>query len=89
METVGLARNTDPDTSKAAAEGVPNLEGVVYEAIRTLGRCIADDVVEHLGMRWDSVTPRFSSLIRKGLVRDTGERRKGRSGRSQRVMEAI
>jgi len=89
METVGFARNTDPDTSKEAAEKAPNLEGVVYEAIRTLGRCIADEVVEHLGMRWDSVTPRFASLIRKGLVRDTGERRKGKSRRRQRVMEVV
>jgi hypothetical protein len=40
-------------------------------------------------MRWDSVTPRFAPLIRKGKVIDTGERRKGNSGRSQRVLKAV
>ena len=88
--TIGLARNTDPDTSHAAAKNVPNnMEGVVLEGIRSLGKCTAEELVEYLGMRWDTVTPRFAPLMRKGLIRDTGERRKGTSRRQQRVLEAI
>lgn len=88
---VGRFRKHDPDTSKAAAKTiVNNMETVVLDAIKAFpDGCIADDVVAHLQMRWDTVTPRFAPLIRKKLIIDTGERRKGASGRSQRVLKAL
>lgn len=91
QQVVGLFRKTDPDTSKAAAKTVvTNMETVVLEAIKAFpDGCIADDVVAHLQMRWDTVTPRFAPLLRKKLIIDTGERRKGASGRSQRVLKAL
>ena len=91
QQVVGLFRKTDPDTSKAAAKTVvSNMELVVLEAIKAFpDGCIADDVVAHLQMRWDTVTPRFAPLLRKNLIIDTGERRKGASGRSQRVLKAL
>jgi len=86
----GLARNTDPDTSKEAAQKAPNLKLVVLEAIKKFpDGCIADDVVDALNMRWDTVTPRFAPLLKEGLIVDTGWRRKGRTGRSQRVVKAV
>jgi hypothetical protein len=89
--TIGLARRTDPDTSKMAAKSVkPSLEDVVLQAIRSFPNgCIADEVVDHTGLRWGSVTARFKPLINKGLIEDTGERRRGASGRSQRVLKAV
>jgi len=36
----------------------------------------------------DGAWKRVSDLVRLGLLVDTGERRKGRSGRSQRVLRA-
>lgn len=87
----GRYRWTDPDTSKESAKQVKaSLEDVVFEGIRHFPNgAIADEIVDFLGMRWDSVTPRFAPLIRKGKVIDTGERRKGNSGRSQRVLKAV
>ena len=91
QQVIGRFRKTDPDTSKKAAKTVTsNMETVVLEAIKAFpDGCIADDVVSHTGMRWDTVTPRFAPLLRKKLIEDTGERRKGASGRSQRVLRAI
>jgi hypothetical protein len=89
--TVGLARRSDPDTSKKAAKTIqPSLEDIVLQAIKSFPNgCIADQVVEHTGLRWGSVTARFKPLINKGLIEDTGERRQGASGRSQRVLRAV
>jgi len=36
-----------------------------------------------------TISPRFAPLIRKGFIADTGEKRKAKSGRSQRVMKII
>ena len=86
-------RNTDPDTSNEAAKQIPatELEAIVLDVIKTFpDGCIADDVELHLShLRSHSITPRFSKLISKGYVVDTGERRKALSGRSQRVMKAV
>jgi hypothetical protein len=89
-EAVGLSRNSDPETSKAAAKTITrDLERVVLEGIKTFTNgCTADELVKRLNMRWDSVTPRFAPLLRAGYIIDTGMRRKGSSGRAQRVVIA-
>lgn len=89
----GLARNSDPETSHEAAESfdTTELERIVYEVIKQFPNgCIGDDVVKMLpqfGIQ--TISPRYAPLIRKGWVVDTGEKRKARSGRSQRVMKVI
>lgn len=85
-----LARKTDPETSHEAAYGVKvaPLEAVVLEAIKASpAGCTADELAVKLPtVPMNTLTPRFASLMRKGLIRDTGERRQGRSGRFQRVL---
>jgi len=89
----GGARNTDPETSHEAAESLDTteLERIVYEVIKMFPNgCIGDDVVRMLpqfGIQ--TISPRYAPLLRKGWIVDTGEKRKARSGRSQRVMKAI
>ena len=88
-----LRRNTDPDTSHEAAEklNLTQLEDTVLSAIQQFPNgCISDDVLKTLPA-WgvETVSPRYAALLRKGHIVDTGERRKGKSGRSQRVMKAI
>ena len=89
----GLARNTDPETSHDAAESVDTtaLEAIVFDVIRMFPNgCIGDDVVRMLPQYGiQTISPRYAPLIRKGFVVDTGEKRKARSGRSQRVMKVI
>jgi DNA-binding transcriptional ArsR family regulator len=91
LSSFGLARNDDPETSKAAAKTIPaSLEAQVLAAFRSFpDGATADQIVEHLGLRWNSVTPRFKRLMEQGLIEDTGRRVKGVSGRSQRVLKAV
>jgi hypothetical protein len=87
-----LRRNEDPGTSHAAAESVDTtrLERMVHEAIAQRDGCIADDVLAAFpGFAYSSITARFSALERKQLISCGPDKRKGRSGRSQRVMRSI
>ena len=92
-QMVGFARNTDPDTSKEAAQlvNVTNLEQIVLDVIKRYPHgCISQDVESELVQyRSSSITPRYNQLIKKGLVIDTGKKRPGFSGRNQRVMRAV
>ena len=87
-----LYRREGPDTSREAAESIDptRLERMVLDGIRELGPCISDEVRERFGgFSYSSITARYRGLLDKGLVKLTGERRPGRSGRNQREMEAV
>ena len=86
-----LYRSDSVDTSKQAAESVDTtrLEELVYNAIKSYGDrgCISDEVRNMFkNLPYSSITARYRSLLDKGYIVDTGERRKGKSGRTQRVM---
>ena len=88
-----LYRPDSPETSKDAGRSIDTtrLEQLVYETIKGYGAtgCISDDVrTAHPTLAYSSVTARFKALAEKGLIRYEG-RRKGASGRSQRVMVAV
>jgi hypothetical protein len=89
--TIGAYRKNDPDTSKEAAKSITtDLEQVVLDCLKTFpDGATMDQIVDALGMPAVSVSPRFAPLLRKKLIIDTGERRKGLSGRSQRVLKSI
>lgn len=89
---IALARGSDPSTSHAAAASFDptDLEQVVLGAVllHTNG-AIQDDVLavlEPKGYKYGTITPRFRSLLNKELLVPTGEKRKAKSGRSQRVL---
>ena len=88
-----LVRKEDPDTSKDAAEKVDTtrLEQLVYEAIaKHPNGCTSEEVMEHFPNHGiQTISPRYAPLIRKGFIEDTGERRKAKNGRSQRVLRVI
>lgn len=86
-----LVRRNGTDTSKGAAKSVDTtkMECIVYDAIRGFGDsgCISDEVRSvHPAMPYSSITARYRALLDKGFIVDTGERRRGISGRPQRVM---
>ena len=89
-----LHKRSGSDTSISAARKVDTsfLEPLVYQAIGSFTNgCIQDQVIDYCfqyreNCPYSSVTARFRSLLDKGLIRDTGERRKGRSGVNQRVL---
>jgi len=90
-----LARNDSPSTSKAAAKDIAekssHLEQLVLDVIRSYPNgCISDQIRNALSdLPYSSVTARFSALVRKGRVQVTGEKRKGESGKHQRVLMAV
>ena len=99
-----LYRANAPITSIEAAESidVTHLEKIVLDVIKYYTReaasacydgCISDDVRkrcknEHGIDSYSSVTARFASLERKGLIEYTGDKQPGLSGCKQRVMIA-
>jgi hypothetical protein len=89
----GLYRKTDPETSKEAGASVDisKLEQIVLDVIKSFpDGCISQDVELALPhIRTSSVTPRFNTLLKKGLIVATGEKRPGFSGRNQRVVRAV
>jgi hypothetical protein len=86
-----LHRKDALDTSIEAANSVDatKLEGMVYREIKGAGRdgLISDDLlIKFPNLPYSSVTARFAALERKGFIVRSGDKRKGRSGRSQMVM---
>lgn len=87
-----LARKKDPLTSHDAAlsldEALPTLEARVLRALENAGDFGAtiDELVDALGdLDKVTISPRLRPLCNKGLVRDLGAQRKGKSGRFQTV----
>ncbi len=88
-----LHRPNASDTSVEAAYAVDSasLEERVLRIVRDAGDTgmTQDAVLDAMpDVSYPSGTARFSALLRKGLIYDTGERRIGRSGRKQRVLRA-
>lgn len=87
-----FARGTDPSTSKEAAAGLNTtaLEQMVLGAIMTCPNgATQDDIMAVLlnkGISNQSITPRIKPMLAKGVIVEAGKR-KGASGRSQRVVK--
>ena len=73
------ARKTDPATSHAAAESMEaqasRIERIILQALRgaTYGYTM-QQAVWATGLRYESATPRFATLERKGLIYRSGTR---------------
>ena len=89
----GRSRNTDPQTSKDAAEfDASYLMAEIYKVIERFGEdgCISSDVEIHLPMYSQrTITPRFAQMIDLGMIELTGETRLGDAGRSQLVRRVL
>jgi predicted ArsR family transcriptional regulator len=77
------------DTSRAAAESivphVSTIEGEIRVLLITLGGCTCDEIEVETGLPHQTASARLKGLSDKGLIRDSGARRKTRSGRAARV----
>jgi hypothetical protein len=79
------------DTSNAAADSmidhVGRLQGEVIDQIRQrhLHGATCDEIEVALGLAHQTVSPRVYELHKKGLIVDSGLRRKTRSGRGAKV----
>lgn len=89
------ARKTDPKTSHDAADSISpilnQIEVGIYNALLEFlpGGATSDEIVVASGIQYRTVTPRLKPMSRKGFVRDSGETKKGESGRKQIIWRAI
>jgi predicted HTH transcriptional regulator len=88
---MSYARDTDPDTSQDAADSISiqYMEGLVMDAVAKFGAATSQEVAAVLSLSRDSVSPRIAALCRKGLMRDSGARRKGPSGRYSTLWKLV
>lgn len=91
LDWVPPARRTDPQTSKDAANKINTtaLEAMVFGALKAHGPQTINEVADVLRLSLVTVSPRFAPLRDKGLIRDTGVRRLGESGRGRIVWEIV
>lgn len=85
------ARRTDPDTAHeaAAAVNVTDSEERVLTSLRVRGPSTSYEVAAHYGRPVEQVSPAFRPLVRKGLIRDSGERKLADTGRRRIVWELV
>lgn len=85
-------RQRHSDTSTAAAEqirlSVTLLQSVVLEALRQ-GPANDDELCVRTNLQGNTLRPRRIELLRKHLIKDSGERRKTGSGRKAVVWAVI
>lgn len=83
----------DSDTSRETAESIKEdaetLRMAVYSALKTQEPMTADEMAEYLNRDKLSIRPRFTELLKQGLIFDTGIRRKNTSGKKAKVYQAI
>ena len=81
------ARKSDPSTSHEAARSVNTtmLEACVYGALKAHGPMTSFEVADILRLSLVTVSPRFAPLRDKGLIKDTGRRKTGESGRGRTI----
>lgn len=78
------------DTSRAAAQSIAADAGHLRaRCLRVLERApaTADEIARQMGASVLSIRPRVTELKMMGRIRDTGRRRKNRSGRPAAVWE--
>ena len=92
---VGAPYTPDSDTSREAAESVAEVAGKirrqVYNYIVSCGDDgTTDDAAEQaLDLKHTTYTARRGELVKQGLVRDSGDRSKTRSGRNAALWVAV
>jgi len=73
------------DTSQAAAESIvrdlSKVKRVIWHHIRIWGGLTCEEVEIHLAISHQTASARIRDLRLAGVIRDTGERRKTKSGR--------
>ena len=81
------------DTSRAAAESmvphVSDLEEGILLFLQKRGGATCDELEHVTGLAHQTASARLKGLADKGLIRDSGARRKTRSGRAARVYVAV
>jgi predicted ArsR family transcriptional regulator len=83
------ARGTSEEAAASMTGSAAQLQKAVLTVLyrHPIG-LTADQCAEYVGVSVLSIRPRFSELQRKGLIEETGERRRNQSGRMANVYRA-
>lgn len=84
MKEHGLARRTDPETSKAAAKSIEvgPVENLFIETVaKTIYGLTSNQVCAITGLQQNTINPRSAPLVRKGFLYDSGLRHQADNGR--------
>jgi predicted ArsR family transcriptional regulator len=83
------ASGTSEEAAASMAGSAPQLQRAVLTVLyrHPIG-LTADQCAEYIGVSVLSIRPRFSELQRKGLIEESGERRRNQSGRMANVYRA-
>jgi hypothetical protein len=76
---------TSRDAALAIAPKARTLEARVFAFLQDRGPHTADEVADALGISPFSIRPRFSALLARRLIEETGERHKNESGHAAKV----
>ena len=89
------ARNSDPDTSRQAASdprlafGAATLMARIMDAYFRHGDMTTFEAADRMGIDHQKVWKRCSDLLNKGLLFDSGRRRKSPSNRDVMVLTMV
>lgn len=92
-EPEARARRRDPETSREAARSVENIwesQRTILELLQRRGASTDEEIFMLVsGMSPSGARTRRSELVKMGLVRDSGQRRKLSTGRRAIVWEVV
>lgn len=81
----------DRDTSRLAAAAIApaakNIRDLVADCYLFWGPMTADEAAERLNLSILTVRPRVTELLKQGILRDSGTRRRNASGHTAKVFE--
>lgn len=83
-------RETSADAAKAIEPNVETLRGMVYADIKRAGKVglTCYEIVTRRNMLHQTISPRITELSGKGWLRDSGKRRRTKTGREAIVWVA-
>lgn len=93
VESIRLARRTDPATSHEAAQRVQEFAdsqcGKILASLIRKGPQTIDELAGNTDLTSVQIARRLKDLEVKGRAKPNGDERPGRAGRSQRVWRAV
>lgn len=81
--------DTSTEAAKALSPHLGKLQSIALAAIREHGGLTTEQVSDKTGINPKAIEPRVSELKTKGLIVDSGKRRKNKSGKRAIVMVAV
>lgn len=88
-----LARNSDPITSHAAADSMRGISEAqrarIVKTLEASGPLGAEQIGDVMRLHAHEIRRRTSELERDGLIEPTGDTRRTRSGRAERIWRLV